>query len=155
MSEVLSPFVFKKVSFEHLELDTEIVLKFRKATLVDTNRLAEQYGVQYLYKKLQDAFAAAETLFQFLSPDSRKELQKIPMTEFDDTKEDFIGKELSVREKFLMCFQSTDEAREEIYELFLSVFGYSQKQIDMFKGIIKEEVEKEKKTQKNGQKKKP
>ena len=154
MSETLSPFVFKKVSLKHLEIDKELTFKFRKATLVDNLKLVEEYGVGFLKEKLQNPINAMKTLFNFLSNESKEELHGIVFTEFDEKTGENVPSKLTLESKFLMCFPSAVEVQKDVYELFLYVFGYSKKQVDMLIGLVeKDKVEIEKKTQELGQKK--
>ena len=157
MTDDLSPFVFKKFSLKHLEIDKEITLKFRKATMVDTQELRESFGgPEKLQEALKDAVRAVEMLFRFLCKDSKKALASIRFTDIDDKTGEEIEVKKTLKEKYLMIFISRDETQKEIFQLFLSVFGYSQKDIDVIMGVAEKEEEKtQKKTQETTQVKKP
>lgn len=148
MTEALSPFVFKKFSLAHLEIDKEITLKFRKATIVDNQYFREQYGKDYMKKDLDDPITVVRMICRFLSKESIKDILKIKFVDIDrETGEEVIAT-IPLEKKFMMFFPLNDDGQKEVYKLFFSIFGYTKEQIDMVMGVADKAMEKEKKTQK-------
>ena len=147
MTEQLSPFVFKKFSLGHLEIQKEITLKFRKATIVDTQRFKEEFGNNYLEKQMQDPVTVVETIAGFLTKDSIKEILKINFVDIDKETGKEVKANIPFNKKFMMLFPVGED--KWIYELFFSILGYTKEQVDLVMGIADKAIEKEKKRQKN------
>ena len=105
MTDDLSPFVFKKFSLKHLEIDKEITLKFRKSTMVDAQELRESFGgPKQLQEALKNAVRAVEMLFRFLCKDSKRTLASIKFTDIDEETGEEIEVKKTLKEKYLMLF---------------------------------------------------
>lgn len=134
MTDTLSPFVFKKVSLEHLEINKTLVLKFRKSTFLDNQYFREEYGLEYMDKGITDPVKLVNILYRFLSKQSKKELAKIKFSELNEETGEEEDAGYSIEKKFLMIFVSTNEGQKELFTLFFQVFGHSQEEIDLFMG---------------------
>ena len=157
MTDTLAPFVFKKVSLAHLGISTkEIILKFRRSTYVDNESLRAKYnGTEEMIKAFQDPVLIAKTLFGFLTHKSLDEINALQIIKRDMETGAPADSPYTLKEKFLMLFVSSEETNKELYTLFLHVFGYGKKQVDILMGIVDSDKEEtEKKTQKAIPKKK-
>lgn len=157
MTDSLSPFVFQKLSLKHLETGQEsIVLKYRKATMVDSQKYRAKFGDNFLQEKLQDTLIVAGMTFDFLSRESLKSLSSINFLQFDPEKGEEVPMEGTLKDKYLMLLPGGEDGQKIIYEIFFYIFGYTKKQIDIIHGVVEaESPKKEKKTQNSIQKKKP
>ena len=155
-SEAISPFVFKKINLNHLEIDMEIVLKFRKATFLDNEKMREDTkDVNYLVEMLQDPVSVAKALFNFLSRESKEELLKIKFTRMDDKTGEVTEVKHDLDHVFLMIFVASVEGHKDLMKTYLKVYGWEDDQIGQIMG--EKEIQKpktQKKTQKVTPKKK-
>ena len=130
-SVALSPFVFKKVSLKHIEVDAELTLKFRKSTNLDHQQLREELGKSFdeqMFTNL-DVVAMTDLAFRFLSKESKKEIAAIQFTDIDDDGEEVV-KTIPLKEKMKLIFISDIYSINELLNLLLNIFGYTKDLID-------------------------
>ena len=144
-TENISPFVFHKINLAHLEIDKEIVLKFRKATFVDHEYYKEKHKDDSFVEHFKTPANFARELFRFLSKESKKELMAIKFTEFDDK----TGKEkpvsYSLDKVFLMILVSSVEEQNQLTKTYFKIFGYDSKDIKVIMGEKDPEPQKKQK----------
>lgn len=130
-ANALSPFIFKKVNLKHLEIDKEIILKFRKATTLDSHEIRESMGKEFTIESFSDLDIVVMTnlCFRFLTNESKRELAKIKIIQIDDNGEE-IEKNISLIEKMKLFFVADTYSITEIYNLLLDIFGYTKDIID-------------------------
>lgn len=128
--KVLSPFIFKKISLSHLEIDEEINLKFLCSNELKKQELKEKYGVDTItesFEKLKVDFLI-DIVFEYLSGASRRELKNIMFTTVDDEGE-VKEVQLSVKKKFKSLFVSSMSSIMELFDVFLTIHGFTKDQL--------------------------
>ena len=140
-ASALSPFVFREISLAHLEIDSNITLKFRKANFLDHEFFRQKYGEKLIDLATQDLLNVVDVIFHFLSKESKKVLLDIKFTVMDDE-----GVETAVsfplKEIFRKILVSSINGHQELFNLFLEIFGYSKEQLEAMQKAGKEKAKK-------------
>lgn len=144
-SAELSPFVFRTISLSHVEIDRELVLKFRKANFNDHAYFRERYnltgkGLENIESIFQDPLEVVNMIFHFLSKAGIKELLKIKFTDIDEKTGEEIPVEYPLKTIFQKILVSSGQGHSEIYNLFLEIFGWTKEQLDSLNGPKKKEI---------------
>lgn len=134
-AQSLNPFYFKKINLNHVEIDQELILKFRLANELTKLKIKEKYGTDALIKVFErlDTTVILDICFEFLTAESRREIAAI---KFSDCDEDGVEKqvEISTKDKFKMLFVSDTKSMMEILDMFLSIYGYTKDQLKILFG---------------------
>ena len=130
----LSHFVFRKISLEHLEEmplgeGKELVLKFRRATFLDHQKFREEYDGKALEKASGDILETVMMIYRFLTKESRRSLLNIKFTDINDKGEEF-PVEVSLPDVFKQVLISSVNSHQDVYNLFLEIFGYTKEQLE-------------------------
>ena len=134
-SDSLNPFYFKKISLKHVEIDKEIILKFRLANELTKLKIKEKYGTDALIKVFErlDTTVILDICFELLTAESRKEIALIGFTDCDeDGNEEQV--DIPPKDKFKMLFVSDTKSIMEILDMFLSIYGYTKDQLKLLFG---------------------
>ena len=126
-SEALSPFTFMNFSLSHLEVEGEINLKFRKCTILDAQKMRSELGKD-LDEKLfmdMDVFGLVGLAYRFLSNESKLQLKKIKVLEFDNDGEE-IPTDYGIKEKLEKIMIVNVESINKIHDLLLNIYGYTR-----------------------------
>ena len=142
-AESLSPFVFRKISLAHLEVDQEVTLKFRRATFLDHDYFREKYGVDAIQNATQDILSTVAMIYRFLSKESRRELSKIKFTDINDKGEE-VPVNMELFEIFKNILVSSVNAHQDLFDLFLEIFGYTKEQLELMQKGVEETKKKAK-----------
>ena len=129
--EVLSPFIFKKISLAHLDIDKDIILKFKCSNELSRARLKEVHGVDtivHAFKNLDIEFII-KVLWGYISEETLRELKDvIKFTEINE-----LGERTEVEtnpfEKFKSLFLTDIQSVMELLDLFLTIHGYTKDQL--------------------------
>ena len=136
-ASALSPFVYRKVSLTHLEIEDQIMLKFRRANFSDHDYFREKYGDRLIEKATEDILRIVNIIYHFLTKESRQGLLKIKFTDLTDE-----GKEIVVKypldEVFQKILVSSVNGQQVLFNLFLEIFGYTKEQIEQIQNAGKE-----------------
>ena len=129
--EALAPFFYKKVSLAPLEVDKEIVLKFRRSNMLDPKVLKEKYGEDNLLKVFNELEMdkMLSILSHFLTNESKRELLTFKVIDIgDDGKE--IEKAYTIEERLKLAMAVDPKGLLEILDLILSIQGFTKEQIE-------------------------
>lgn len=139
--EALAPFFYKKVSLEPLEIDKEIVLKFRRSNFLDPKLLKEQFGEDNILEAFNslDIDKVLSILSTFITTECRRELFAIKIIEIgNDGKE--VEKSYTLEDRLKLVMPVDTKGVLEILDLLLSIHGYTKEQIeDLFRLTANEE----------------
>ena len=131
--DALSPWVYKKIDLQHLEIEgtDSMVLKFRKSKFTDGQELSAEFGADNIleaFDKLEPV-KMIEILSRFLSRETAKELMKIKFLAIgNDGKE--VEKAYTLSQRLCAVWMADTAGLMELLDTLLSIQGLTKEQID-------------------------